>query len=210
MNPNSPAPHIAMGVMPPQVREAIDKMTGGAAPENVVAQIKDQTTQIDRRPLYIFDLDGTLSIGEHRKHLVKKPDDWDEKANGKWKADWEAFYDASVDDEPNLGVVAMMMNLASVGVEIRIWSGRSERVKSATALWLASCTKVDAKIMKEALRMRPVNDFTPVAELKEQWLKEMPIQDRMRLFGVFEDASKVVDMWRRNGVLCFALPDSQL
>ena len=51
--------------------------------------------------------------------------------------------------------------------------------------------------------MRPANDFTPDAQLKESWLHAMHPEDRARLVAVFEDRDRVVAMWRRNGVQCF-------
>jgi hypothetical protein len=41
------------------------------------------------KPLYIFDLDGTLALIEHRRKYVERP---------RGEQDWKAFYTACVDD----------------------------------------------------------------------------------------------------------------
>jgi phosphoserine phosphatase len=43
------------------------------------------------KPLYIFDLDGTLALIEHRRKYVERP---------RGEQDWKAFYVACVDDHP--------------------------------------------------------------------------------------------------------------
>lgn len=50
--------------------------------------------------------------------------------------------------------------------------------------------------------MRPAGDTTPDHELKQSWLLSLPNEDRERLMCAFDDRQRVVDMWRRNGVLC--------
>lgn len=50
------------------------------------------------RPIYIFDLDGTLALNEHRQHFI----------NGDGKKDWESFFNALDGDEPNHGVIETM------------------------------------------------------------------------------------------------------
>ena len=43
-------------------------------------------------PLYIFDLDGTLALIDHRRHFL------DDQADPKR---WQKFFAACVDDQPN-------------------------------------------------------------------------------------------------------------
>lgn len=64
-------------------------------------------------PLYIFDLDGTLALIEHRRHFVE---------NG--SAKWDEFYAACVDDKPNPAVIEVMEQLLLYGNDIWIFSGR--------------------------------------------------------------------------------------
>lgn len=70
------------------------------------------------RPLYIFDLDGTLADCKHRLHYVKRPSSVCPRCEGipflvctkcnnsgrvydrSFGADWDAFFKACVDDVP--------------------------------------------------------------------------------------------------------------
>ena len=54
------------------------------------------------RPLYIFDLDGTLALTEHRQHILDNKDD---------QQRWQKFFAACVDDHPNLPVIQTLKTL---------------------------------------------------------------------------------------------------
>jgi hypothetical protein len=49
--------------------------------------------------------------------------------------------------------------------------------------------------------MRPEKDYTPDDALKHKWLMELGGPDK--IFCVFDDRQKVVDMWRSHGITCF-------
>lgn len=147
------------------------------------------------RPLYIFDLDGTLALTEHRQHILDNKDD---------PQRWRKFFAACVDDKPNFPVIETMHRLAhDVFVDILIWSGRSEEVREQTVRWLADNTAFMTHHIEAMLRMRPAGDYTPDDDLKRQWLNELLPGDRKRLTAVFDDRDKVVAMWRAAGIACF-------
>lgn len=138
------------------------------------------------RPLYIFDLDGTLALIEHRRHFVEN------RANR-----WKEFFEACVDDLPNTPVIEVFKALACNMVDIWIFSGRSDAVRTQTEEW---CVKHLGWCPN--LEMRRSGDFTPDDVLKKQWLDSMLPEDRERLVCVFDDRDRVVKMWRDNGVTC--------
>lgn len=151
------------------------------------------------KPLYIFDLDGTLALIEHRRHFV-------ERESG--KQDWKGFFAACVNDQPNAPVVQTLENLRRL-CDVWIWSGRSEEVREATVEWIAHNTSFISWTFdpifgeKNALKMRTEGDYTPDEVLKRGWLKSLSPHDRQRLVAVFDDRDKVVQMWRDEGVACF-------
>lgn len=172
------------------------------------------------RPLYIFDLDGTLALIEHRRHLVEKttcgsccgivpvPNDKPCTAcagTGWAKPDWQAFFAACVRDEPNYPVIRTMHQLLLARCDVQIWSGRSAVVMNETLAWLQRFVFWHPKLDpdKVQLVMRREGDFTPDEDLKAGWLDALNAHDRSRLVAVFDDRQKVVDMWRRKGVACF-------
>lgn len=143
------------------------------------------------RPLYIFDLDGTLALNGHRAHLLDKTD-----------AGWRAFYAACDRDEPNEPVLRMMDELAYRS-EIWVWSGRSDEVKEKTIEWLRKYSCYPLSFNVPAFRMRNAKDHQPDVSLKRKWLHELSKYDRSRIVGVFDDRSSVVEMWREEGLTCF-------
>lgn len=152
------------------------------------------------RPLYIFDLDGTLALIDHRRHFVE----------GATK-DWRAFFAACVSDVPNLPVIRTLQALQRGGAEIWIWSGRSDEVQAETEEWLYrhGCLKSSMFLHwqpfapPEAFRMRKAGDHRDDVTLKSEWLHEIEPPEWSRLTAVFDDRKSVVEMWRNAGVPCF-------
>jgi hypothetical protein len=144
---------------------------------------------MNTRPLYIFDLDGTLALIEHRRHFVESP-----------TKNWPAFFAACVDDAPNLPVVRTLLALKRSGADILIWSGRSDEVRQETEQWLRDHSIYE---MTGRLIMRKAGDHQNDETLKLSWLQAMPADDRNRLIAIFDDRDRVVNMWRTNGVACF-------
>lgn len=175
-------------------------------------------------PLYIFDLDGTLADLKHRRHFVERPrcegcievqnhnpcgncmalyEDWN-PAN--WKPNWDAFHAACVNDKPIQPVIETLLRLMKSGATIWIWSGRIDTVRAQTVEWIADNITEHAVEFRHwtpvDLKMRPAGDYTFDDQLKESWLHAMSPEDRARLVMVFDDRTRVVNMWRRNGVVC--------
>ena len=134
--------------------------------------------------MWIFDLDGTLALIDHRRRYVEGKD-----------KDWDAFNLACVDDDPNSPVINVLRCLERSGDTIVIYSGRDDTAKDQTKEWLA-----EHDIPYHRLRMRPHGDFTPDEELKLSWALE---ENGETIDGVFDDRQKIVDMWRANGLTCF-------
>ena len=137
----------------------------------------------------ICDLDGTLSLTDHRQHFLEKD-----------PADWDGFFLACGDDLPNWPVIYVLAALyeyfeASGEARISIFSGRSDIALDITRMWLA-----EFEVKYHDLKMRKQGDFTPDNELKQQWLEE--IGQENVLFCI-DDRQKVVDMWRQQGLTCF-------
>ena len=157
---------------------------------------------MNNRPLYIFDLDGTISLPDHRRHLVEKPNPVPRGVE--WKPQWDAFYKACAVDAPNLPVIGVLLQLYQIGADIRIWSGREDSVRDITVPWIVTHLYLQPHVAEAMLeRMRPTGDYTPDHVLKRKWLHAMAPVDRQRLAGVFDDRQKVVDMWRSEGLTCF-------
>jgi len=148
------------------------------------------------RPLYIFDLDGTLALIEHRLHFIQGS-----------KKDWRGFFGAVGDDKPNLPVIRTLQALRKAGAEAWIWSGRSDECKAQTVEWLKrnGCWFDFGFGMPapERFRMRKAGDRRDDVVVKREWLNEIEPPEWARLTAVFDDRARVVQMWRDAGVPCF-------
>ncbi len=145
------------------------------------------------RPLYIFDLDGTLALIEHRRHFVECTRE---------AQDWPAFYAACDKDIPNKPIIELMNRLIVGYCDVWIFSGRSDEVRTKTQNWLDVHTQFYSRMDDENLMMRAEGDYTVDDVLKKQWLDAMLPVDRERLVAVFDDRDRVVNMWRENGITC--------
>ena len=149
---------------------------------------------MNRVPMYIFDLDGTIALIDHRRPIL------DNKADSKR---WDKFFEACDQDVPNLPVIHTLRALHYASADVRIFSGRSEAVRDKTVKWLLKHTTFTTGELARKLRMRPEGDYTPDDELKWKWYYELSTEEQLRLIAVFDDRQKVVDMWRTIGVACF-------
>jgi hypothetical protein len=138
-------------------------------------------------PLYIFDLDGTLALIDHRKHFI----------TGDVK-DWDAFFAACVYDKPNHAVIDILHAVdEGANLDVWIWTGRSDSVRVETDAWLRSNS------IFVPIKMRKEGDRRDDIELKAAWLDDLAPSDRRRIAATFEDRDRVVAMWRSKGITCF-------
>lgn len=141
---------------------------------------------------YIFDLDGTLCDPSHRLHHI----------SGK-KKDYEAFYEACVDDKPKWDIVSLFKALGEdVENNLYIVTGRSEAVKRKTTTWLER-----HKLWHHKLIMRPAGNKIPDHILKRSWLHNGILGPKEDIVCVFEDRPRVVDMWRNEGLTCLQVAE---
>lgn len=145
------------------------------------------------KPLYIFDLDGTLADVGHRRHILEDAAD---------SHRWRKFYAACVHDKPNRSVAyTLYLLIRSLEVDVWIWSGRSDEVRKETEDWLNLHFGFPSLIAN--LRMRGAKDHRPDDVLKLEWYDSLSQHDRDRLVAVFDDRDRMVSMWRNMGVACF-------
>jgi hypothetical protein len=138
----------------------------------------------------IFDIDGTLSDCEHRRHHVE----------GK-KKDFDAFYSEMDNDHlrPEIRTLCNIFYMNSW--HIILCTGRPESYREITEKWLKSYG-----VFYHELIMRPIERRTdPDFEVKQDMLNEI-LKTRKVYFAV-DDRNQVVDMWRRNGITCFQCAD---
>lgn len=177
--------------------------------------------------MIIFDLDGSLADCSHRRHFVdpkkrssnglymnecvggiffKRDPITLERTTEPFKPDWKAFFEACDQDKPIQAVCEILHCLFAQEKHVEIWCGRCESVRDKTEKWLLEnvkmkyCTRFDPS---KHLKMRPIGDYTPDEQLKERWLDEHIASGGKPIEFVFDDRTKVVDMYRKRGIFVF-------
>lgn len=138
--------------------------------------------------MYIFDIDGTLSIvGDRIKYLQQTPKNWD------------AFYEACDEDKLNIPIANICKSLGQDYV-IGYCTGRRESTRTKTELWLSKYNLPH----RHNLFMRKDNDFRHDTIIKPELIAHI---DKSYLHGIFEDRDSMVKQWRKMGIPCFQVAE---
>ena len=133
--------------------------------------------------IVIFDIDGTLAdVSERIHHVRKKP------------KNWNAFFQGMAQDKAIHSMVRLCNILYASGIYIILCSGRSEEHREQTAEWLAR-----QGVNYHDLRLRKDKDRRSDTDVKREILATL---DKGRILFVVEDRSRVVEMWRSEGLVC--------
>lgn len=136
------------------------------------------------RDAIIFDLDGTLSDVEHRRHFISGE-----------KKDWKSFNESCATDMPQEWCTKLLRQLAPF-YDIIITTGRSEEFRHITEAWIR---KQGLPIV--GMFMRKDGDFRKDAIIKEEIYK-LCIEPIYKVAFCIDDRQQVVDMWRSLGLVC--------
>lgn len=135
----------------------------------------------------IFDIDGTLADCQHRRHHVEKePKDWDSF----FREDL-VLQDAVIEPVRDL-YVSLVHDFYVV-----LATGRSEDHRRITQQWLREA----GMVQHEKLYMRAAGDRRHDYVVKEEILAQIKA-DGFNPFLVIDDRKSVVEMWRKNGLVC--------
>lgn len=133
--------------------------------------------------LVIFDIDGTLAdISERVHHIRKKP------------KNWNAFTAGMAQDKANHSMIRLCNILYAAGLRIILCSGRNEANRPETVEWLAK-----QGVPYHELLLRRDEDYRSDAIVKREILQGL---DKDKILFVVEDRSRVVEMWRSEGLTC--------
>ena len=133
--------------------------------------------------IVIFDIDGTLAdVSERIHHVRKKP------------KNWPAFFEGIAQDKAIHSMVRLCNLLYASGIRIVLCSGRNEEHRAQTIEWLAG-----QGVNYHDLLLRRSNDRRSDTEVKRELLATL---DKSKILFVVEDRSRVVEMWRSEGLVC--------
>lgn len=129
----------------------------------------------------VFDIDGTIADCTHRIHLVKGG-----------RHDWDAFFEACGNDNPIPQLIAVLDAMVHAGHDVRLFTGRPERTRRTTEMWLDQHLGFMASTLP--IYMRKDDDHRADDIVKAEFL------EHFRPALVFDDRQRVVDMWRSHGI----------
>ena len=143
------------------------------------------TTITTKGRAVIVDLDGTIADLGHRLPLIQRE-----------KPDWDGFFAACSGDAVHDEIVALIQAMSAAGYPVHIVSARPKSTEEDTRRWL------DRALVPESVNLvllRGEKDYTPDDELKMKWLDAFGVEN---VLFVVDDRQRVVDMWRRRGLVC--------
>ena len=136
----------------------------------------------------IFDLDGTLSNGDHRLHLVPKKD-------MHLTETWMEFNSACVNDSPIQNTLDVMEAMHKAGMYVIILTGRSDHVINETYNWLE---KHGAQY--HSLVMRKNWDNRKDTTIKEEFLRFLGLE---KILACWDDSTNVIRHFRSLGLTVY-------
>ena len=145
-----------------------------------------------RKGIVIVDLDGTLSDGTHRLHLLPT------KALHLTES-WSEFNGAAIGDSPIQNTIDVVNALWQSGMGVIILTGRSDEVETDTMIWLDRYgVKYDHLIMRRA------SDNRKDTVIKEEELRKIGLD---RIVAAWDDSPNVIAHFRGLGITTYQVCD---
>jgi predicted kinase len=169
------------------INRRLDRVPGRAVGVDNIVNMAHQFGYLKQEKMCeIFDLDGTLTNLDHRRHLVK------DLAEGQ-KPDWDKFFSECGKDVPRKDIIAKMHEARAAGHEVIICSARPEDYRDDTQDWLSKHGAIYDRLI-----MRKHKDYRKDTIVKKEMLDKYLCKSK--IVRVYDDRPVVIDMWRDNGL----------
>nr|CAK6596933.1 HAD-superfamily hydrolase [Klebsiella phage vB_Kpn_K2alpha62] len=153
----------------------------------------NEDNQMNKKCICIFDLDGTLSNGNHRLHLLPKKD-------LHLTESWTAFNMAAGGDAPITDTIRVMKAMRAAGFIVIILTGRSDEAREITEKWLVQ----NGASHYDLLIMRAASDNRKDTVIKEEILRKIGIE---RIVAAWDDSPTVIAHFRSLGITTYQVCD---
>ena len=147
---------------------------------------------ITSKQIVIVDLDGTLSDGSHRLHLLPTE-------NLHLTESWSEFNRAAAGDSPIKSTIAVINGLWVSGFAIVILTGRSDEVRYETCKWLN-----ENGVKFDEIIMRRQEDNRKDTVIKEEALRAIGLDN---IVCAFDDSPNVVKHFRSLGITTYQVTE---
>lgn len=140
----------------------------------------------------IIDLDGTLSDGTHRLHLLPTKD-------LHLTESWSEFNGAAIGDSPIQNTIDVVNALWKSGMGVIILTGRSDEVETDTMIWLDRY-----KVKYDYMIMRRASDNRKDTVIKEEALRAIGLDN---IVCAFDDSPNVIKHFRSLGITTYQVTE---
>ena len=134
--------------------------------------------------IVLCDIDGTIANNDHRQHYLEG------------KKDWDGFFSELINDDPIPKIINQINDLHSLGKKIVFVTGRPERYRKQTLLWLLKYFDFELSVF-----MRKDKDRRHKLIIKKE-IFELNF-DVNEIFLVYENDEELVLMWKDIGTNVF-------
>nr|UVY41916.1 MAG: acid phosphatase [Bacteriophage sp.] len=142
--------------------------------------------------IVIVDLDGTLSDGMHRLHLLPTKD-------LHLTESWSEFNRAAIGDSPIQNTIDVVNALWHSGMGVIILTGRSDEVETDTMIWLDRY-----KVKYDHMIMRRASDNRKDTVIKEEALRAIGLDN---IVCAFDDSPNVIKHFRSLGITTYQVTE---
>lgn len=136
--------------------------------------------------IVLFDIDNTLADMDHRIHYMERD-----------VVDWDEFEDQALYDPPIMPTIMTAQAWKAAGKQVWCWSGRTERIRGLTEVWLRTNGVPFEQLL---LRTREMAEKEPPETSKLRWLTQGPVP-RDRVICAYDDDPSVIKVLRKQGHL---------
>ena len=131
--------------------------------------------------IILCDIDGTVANNDHRQHFLEG------------KKDWDGFFSELSNDLPIHPVISLVKNEKANGKEVIFLTGRPERYRYSTTLWLKNYFDFEFRLL-----MRKDNDQSNKVIVKDRIFQENFIHEEIYL--VIDNDQKLLELWRKKNL----------
>ena len=143
---------------------------------------------MNKRPAWIFDVDGTLVNVDPILNILLNKD----RSSESFKKNYDEFHKASINCEPNQEVVNMALGIRN-NLDIIVVTARKEKYRALTARWLKN-----NDVQHDALFMRQDDDNREDYEVKKDILEH--IKEYWDVRHAVDDHPGIIKLWEENGI----------
>ena len=155
--------------------------------------------------MIICDLDGTLyDDAERKKRWIHS------RIEKKLEPDWESYHADSKNDSPIYTTFTMLDDFLSRGRDIAFWTGRNEKHRRETEIWLGGHGFASSKVDSDKghigpLFMRPNDNTESSVDLKRQWLKSLVCSENISM--ILENDPRIVGIAKphKDNINCYII-----